>query len=191
MNISEKLNPEQSLKIIADAINSTKENFKKYSFSFILWGWLVTIACLLNFALVNFTNIKMNYLPWAILMPLGWVISKLHLKKHINKSECVTYIDSFIKDLWKTIGIGLFVAIYVSIILQIHPTIFVLIITGIGTLTTGLLIKFKPLIYGSVFFFIFAVLSVFINSSFVLLINALAMVVGYLIPAYLLKRINV
>lgn len=188
MNNNKHLSPKESLEIITDAINSTRENVKEYSYSFSFWGWLVILGCLSNYYLANFTTTKNTFLPWIVLMPLGWLIMRIKHKKQTKNEGYETYSDSFIKNLWIVIGIALFVGIYISIVLQIKPTIFVLIITGIGTLTTGLLIKFKPLIYGGVFFFIFAILSVFIEGSYVLLINALAIFVGYLIPAYLLKK---
>ena len=62
-----------------------------------------------------------------------------------------------------------------------------LLIAGIATTTSGLLIKFKPLTLGGMAFFIFSIATAFVSNEYIALITGAAIVCGYLIPGYLLK----
>jgi hypothetical protein len=52
---------------------------------------------------------------------------------------------------------------------------------------TGFIIRFKPIIYGGIIFWIFSIVSVFILNEYQLVIYAVAMVLGNIIPGYMLK----
>ena len=62
-----------------------------------------------------------------------------------------------------------------------------LLIGGIATTTTGLAIKFKPLIFGGMSFFIFSIASTFVTNEYLALVVCAAIICGYLIPGYFLK----
>ena len=49
------------------------------------------------------------------------------------------------------------------------------------------IIKFKPLMYGGIIFWLATILSVFIQSDLQLLLTAVTIVAGYIIPGYMLK----
>lgn len=180
MENSKELNPVESLNLISEAIHKTKENIKGQSFYYIMWGWIITIA--------SFTDFKQDYLPWFILIPLGWIFSITYGIKSEKVKPYESYFDSFLKYLWVVLGVSFIVAVFVSVSLRINPTPLVLLLAGIGTLVSGLTLKFKPLSIGGVFLFGFAIASLFIDKSLILLIHTIAVIVGYLIPAYLLKN---
>ncbi len=188
MENTEQLNPTESLNIIADAINKTKENIKDQSFYYILWGWIITVASLSHYLLINFTSFKQDYLPWLILIPIGWIASITYSIKKERTKQYETYIEIFLKYLWIVLGISFIVSVFISLSLRIDPTIFVLLLAAIGTLVSGLTMKFKPLTFGGLLLFVFTIISLYVGSSYSLLINAIAVVTGYLIPAYLLKK---
>jgi hypothetical protein len=66
-----------------------------------------------------------------------------------------------------------------------------LLITGIATTTTGLVIKFKPLILGGITFFIFSIAATFVSNEYISLIVCVAIICGYIIPGYFLKSAKV
>lgn len=188
MENSKELNPTESLNLISEAIHKTKENIKGQSFYYIMWGWIITLASFSHYILASFTGFKMQYLPWLILIPLGWILSIAYGIKSEKVKPYESYFDSFLKYLWVVLGVSFIVAVFVSVSLRINPTTLVLLLAGIGTLVSGLTLKFKPLSIGGVFLFGFAVASLFVDKSLILLIHTIAVVVGYLIPAYLLKN---
>ena len=188
MENTKKLNPTESLSIISEAINKTKENIKDQSFYYILWGWLSTIASFIHYLLATFTKYSFDYLPWLILIPLGWIASIWYgIKKSKNKSY-ETYIELFLKHLWIVVGLSFIVGVFICVSLKINPTPIALLLAAIGTLISGLTLKFKPLSIGGVLLFIFSIVSLFIDTSNILLLHTIALVSGYLIPAYLLKN---
>lgn len=62
-----------------------------------------------------------------------------------------------------------------------------LLLGGFATTTTGLFIKFKPIIIGGMAFFVFSIASTFVSNEYIALIVGVAIICGYLIPGYLLK----
>ena len=183
-----KLNPIESLNIISKAISQTKENIKDQSFYYILWGWLISIASLSHYLLMTFTGFRQTYLPWLILVPIGWIATIIYSIKKEKTKKYETYFEIFLKHLWIVLGISFIVVVFISLWLKINPTVFVLLLAGIGTLISGLTMKFKPLSIGGITLFVFAIASLFVDNSYTLLINSIAVVTGYLIPAYLLKK---
>jgi hypothetical protein len=188
MQNQNNLNPTESLNIISKAINQTKNNIKEQSFYYIMWGWLITIASFSHYLLLAFTNFKQSYLTWSILIPLGWIISIIYSIKKEKKLKYEPYLDVFIKHLWIVIGISFFIIKFISFSLKVNPTSFILLLTGIGTLISGLTMKFKPLSIGGVLLFVFSIISLYVNNYETLLINGIAIITGFLIPAYLLKK---
>lgn len=188
MENSKELNPTESLNLISEAIYKTKENIKGQSFYYIMWGWIITIASFSHYILVAFTDLKLNYLPWLIMIPLGWVFSITYSIKNEKTKPYESYFDSFLKYLWIVLGVSFIVAVFISASLRFNPTVLVLLLAGIGTLISGLTLKFKPLAIGGVCLFAFAIASLFVDKSQLLLIHTIAVIVGYLIPAYLLKN---
>lgn len=183
-----ELNPTESLNIISDAIGKTKENIKGQSYYYILWGWVITIASLSHYLLATLTDFKFEFLPWLILIPVGWILSISYSIKKEKVKPYETYFEIFLKYLWIVLGVSFILAVFISATLQINPVVLVLFLAGIGTLISGLTLKFKPLSIGGIFLFAFAIASLYVDKSLVLLIHSVAVVVGYLIPAYLLKN---
>ncbi|MDP5228911.1 MAG: hypothetical protein NWQ38_00855 [Cellulophaga sp.] len=188
MEKTNQLNPNESLKIISQAISLTKENIKGQSFYFLWWGWIIAIAAFAHYFLETFSNTDKSYVPWMILVPIGWAGSIIYAKKKEKTKPYETYFELFLQYLWVVLGISFMISVFISLWLEVQPAIFVLLLAGIGTLVSGLIMKFKPLIVGGIFFFVFAVTCLFVDTTTILLFNALAIITGYLIPAYLLKN---
>ena len=81
----------------------------------------------------------------------------------------------------------MFVATFICIKLGIVPQSLLLLLAGIGTTITGLLIKFKPLVIGGIAFFIFCIATTFVADDYIALLTGVSIICGYLIPGYLLK----
>ena len=196
------LTPEESFSIINKAISNYKKNYKENSKTFLLWGWILTLACFSNFIILQILqskdaleqtvgNWELTGLfimgNWAVFMVIGFIIKFFMLRK-INKDKKVfSYLESNIKNLWKVTAASFFVATLICIKLEITPPAIMLLIAGISTTTSGLLIKFRPLTIGGIAFFIFSIAATFATDEYLALIVGLAIICGYLIPGYLLK----
>jgi hypothetical protein len=183
--IEDKLDPLQNLKIILDVISKTKEDIKSYSFLYLLWGWLIATASFLFFTLHTFTSFKLFFIPFPILVFIGILITIVDIRYKQHASE--TYLAFFIKNLWIVLGCGFILVVFINVVQQYPPFTYTLLIGGIGTLVSGLTLRFKPLIAGGTLFFIFSVASVFVNEKYHPLLQGIAVISGYLVPGYFLK----
>jgi hypothetical protein len=62
---------------------------------------------------------------------------------------------------------------------------------SIPTVTTGVITRFKPLIIGGILFILFAIIAVNIHVDYMRsIVEAIALILGYLIPGYMLRKKN-
>jgi hypothetical protein len=187
MNIEQSLTPKESLDIIARAILRTKENIRDLSFCFLLWGWILTVASLASFGLLAFTGFQYSFLPFPVLALGGVVITVVYLTRRIKRSDTESYVNYFLIRLWVVVGFCFPVSVFVSTAQGLHPATFTLLLAGLGTLVSGLVMSFRPLALGGTVFLLSSIASVYVSRENTLLLIAGAVVVGYLIPGYLLK----
>jgi hypothetical protein len=188
MNIEQSLTPKESLDIIARAILRTKENIRDLSFCFLLWGWILTVASLSSFGLLAFTSSQYSFLPFPVLALGGVVITVVYLARRIKRSDTESYVNYFLIRLWVVVGLCFPVGVFVSRAQGLHPATFTLLLAGLGTLVSGLVMGFRPLAIGGAVFLLSSIASVYVSQENTLLLIAGAVVLGYLVPGYLLKH---
>lgn len=188
METNTTLSPQDSLRIITETIEKTKSNVQNSSFYFLLWGWLVSIAGITQFILLSYTDIRAYFYVWPIISVIGVIACIVYGFKVERKKSHETYLDSVFKNLWIVIGISFFIIVFIALWLHTVVVPFILLIAGVGTLSSGLIIKFKPMIIGGILFFIFAIGSLFVEHSYQVLVSTLAIITGYLIPGYILRH---
>ncbi len=190
MEESEKvLKPEESLQIIEKMINRTKGNLHDNSFYFLLWGWIILIGNIGQIIFSRFPNFEKPYLIWLIVIP-GMIASFVYGMKQGKKTRVSSHLDRVNFLIWMS-----FLVSYVIVIIfmkeinyKVTPIIFLL--AGNATFLTGIVIKFKPLIWGGIVFWI-GVLGLFlIPAGYVEFVSPIIIILGYLIPGYLLKIQN-
>jgi uncharacterized membrane protein len=183
--IEDKLDPAQSLQMITEVIAKTKENIKEHSFLFLLWGWLMAIASFSFFILRSYTSFTLFFLPFPVLALTGIIISVLHYTAKRHRPE--TYLGDYLKKLWLVLGISFILVVFINAVETDLPFTYTLLIGGIGTMVSGLVLRFRPLVLGGVLFLLFSVASVFTSDVYKPLLQGIAVIAGYLIPGYLLK----
>ena len=181
------LSPHQGLNLIMETIIRTKDNFRENSFCFLLWGWLISAASFISFFLHRFTSYTYYHLPFPILAVAGILVTILYFIRKASYTLTQTYLSFFLARLWMVVGISFIVVVIISITQNLLPFTYTLIIAGIGTLVSGLVMNFKPLIAGGILFMIAAFIIVFAPANYKELVHGIAMVGGYVIPGYLLK----
>ena len=187
------LTPEESFSIINKAIANFKLNFRETAKVFLLWGWVLAIASLSNFIILKILYSReasiglLSLFNWAAYILIGFIIM-LFMEHKINKDKKVfSYLESYFKNLWSVTAASFFIATLLCIKMEINPPAIMLLIAGIATTTSGLLIKYRPLIIGGMTFFIFSLAATFVSNEYISLICFAAIICGYLIPGYLLK----
>jgi hypothetical protein len=189
------LTPEESLTIIDKAISNFKTNYKESAQIFLLWGWILTLACFNQFIILKILQSKEAYEQiglysignWVVLTLIGFIIQFFIVRKINKEKKVYSYLEGYLKSLWMVVVVSFFVAAFISIKLEIELLPIILLISGIGTTTTGLLIKFRPLAIGGITFFIFSIATTFVSGEYLNLLAGAAIIFGLLIPGYLLK----
>lgn len=179
--------PQESLALIADAIRKTKENFRENSRFFLLWGWLIAAASLGFFLLRQYTETRFFFLPFPVMSVAGIVTTVVWYTRSRAKAPTETYLGYFFNRLWLVLRVSFILVVFVSVSRGWTPFLYTMVIGGIGTLVTGLAMRFRPLVWGGALFFVAVVVGVYLPTSGLPLLNGLAMIGGYLIPGYLLK----
>jgi hypothetical protein len=98
-----------------------------------------------------------------------------------------THLDTLSMWMWVTFGITVFtlVAFGSKINYQLNPLI--LTISAIPTFLSGIVIRFKPLVFGGISFWVFGIISFLSPMETQPLVGAVAVLCGYIVPGYLLK----
>ena len=185
-----EIDEQKSMDIILETIENAKANFRDDGFFYLLWGWLVLTASLLQFSLIVFVGTDFNWIGWPVLMTLGGILSGVHISKLSKSSQVKTHFDTVMVYLWCGFLIAmliLFIITFCGIIgfAVLNPMIIVLF--SLGTFVSGGILKFTPLKLGAVFGWAIATIAFFIPDVYQLLLVALAILIAYLIPGYILK----
>jgi hypothetical protein len=183
----ENLTPLESLDVIASMIRQAKGNLQKSSFYFLLWGWTIVIANLGVYFLLKFTDVSNPFLMFAVTIPAA-VISMVHGSRQEAKISAPTLLDNISKWLWIGFGITCFIiAIFgKQTNWQINPIIITM--CAVPTFLSGVMLRFRPLRLGGMAFWVFGVASFLIPGPTQFLLASVAVVLGYLVPGYLLKK---
>jgi hypothetical protein len=168
-------------------INRTKTNISQGSFHLLFWGWLITICSLSEYLLYNFTEFEQPYWVWYFVIP-GVLVSLIYGFIKGRSQKVYTYADRLYMWVW----IGFMVAAIILFVFlssnlgSVGP--YILLLAGYPTFISGVIIKFRPLLIGGVCFWALSVIAHFAGPSIAPLAVPVAMVAGYLIPGYLLKK---
>lgn len=183
----ENFSPQQSLDLIQSMILKTKNTVADSSVFFLLWGWVVFIACLLQYFLKNIIHYQNHYYAWFMII-IGIVGSVYLGSQRDKKTKVKTYIDESIDNLWLSIGITFFaLSLIFAKIGYENAFTFYILLYGIGCFITGRLIKFIPLVWGGIGAWLLAILSAYLDYDTNILITAVSILISYIIPCYLLR----
>jgi hypothetical protein len=188
---SDSLTETQSLQVIRDMIEVSRNNFKNDGILFILWGWIFFISAFVRFllrALIITQEIAwyvnrslLVLLLFGVIFSINYIYNRRLLVK--------TYTGQILRYLW---GAIIFLNLYI-LIYQLNANMNVdwllsqyMIMLALGTFVTGGIIKFRPLIYSSISFIVFAQVSIFFQQEITILIAAFSFIPGLIIPGHIL-----
>ncbi len=184
----ENFSPQQSLQLIQSMISKTKQDISDKSFYFLLWGWITFISCTGQFILKHIYKYEKHYQVWWLIV-IGIVFSVYYSIKEEKTRRVKTYTGDSIKYLWIGMGVCYFV---LSMILSrvgwntvVFP--FFIMLYGLGTFISGNIIQFRPLIIGGILAWVLAIGAVYVDYDYQMLFGAAAILISYIIPAYMLR----
>jgi|GEM_PF-3166200 len=191
METQQKFSEQQALQLIEQTILNTRQKFTDDGFSLVMWGWIVIIGNILSYVAIT-QEMKYLFLYWAIVCPIGGIISGIRGKKEEKENGANTFAGSVLKYIWIASGIAAIILWFAAAKLgweYINAAMFVAF--AVPVFITGGIMKFKPALFGGIVLFIFGIITFLLaNYSWVYLLAALGWVLGYLVPGYILKKGN-
>src|SRR5580698_717548 len=186
-NQPETLTPEESLQVIQTMIEKAKTTVADNSFYFLLWGWLVFAAALLQYILVVFVKTPLNGMAWN-LMFIGFIVSSIRGARK-QQRRVMTYIDEGLRHIWECILILqiVIVLIYFKRGDWEHCYVFFILSYSIGCFLTGRLLRFAPLVWGAFASWAIAILMTYTDTPTNMLLTSAAVLVSYIIQGYQLR----
>jgi hypothetical protein len=178
----------ESLELIASMINKAKNRVSENGTLYLLWGWLILICCIVQFVGFYFFNYADSYYIWFSTW-IFLILQFFYIKKQNRTRRVKTYTGEINGFVWLAFFIGMVLVIFTSIHFKYYEIIYplILIMYGIPTFLSGIILKFKPLIIGGICCWVFSFLSSFFTSQYQLLCIAAAVIAAWIIPGYLLK----
>lgn len=182
-----QLNEKESLKLIAHMIRNTQQRIEKGNgLPFLIWGYTTIAVSLAVWYLFSTTgNPRWNYL-WFLIPIIGYPTMMWVLKK--QEKGVTTYIDRIIAYVWIAFGVAGIVVSTSAIFLWTLPILFIVVLMmGTGTAITGLIIKFKPIIFSGFAGILLSYLCIILKGYESILAFAFIFLVMMVIPGHILN----
>jgi len=184
----ENFSPQDSLKVIQLMLEKSKQDMRGNDVYFLMWGWLTFIACTGQFLLKRVFDYPYHYRVWW-LMILGVLLTVYIAVRQKNEKKVRTYIEESMGFLWIGMGISFFVltAIFTKLGWGYPVFPFFIMLYGLGTFVSGCLLRFRPFIAGGIAAWLIAITAAYMEYDYQILLAGLAILVSYIIPAYMLR----
>ncbi|MBX2892919.1 MAG: hypothetical protein KF734_18560 [Saprospiraceae bacterium] len=182
------LNPQESLRLIRETIDLAKRGVGENGFQFLWWGWLVVVACLAEYYMLVNGYGERAHLAWMVMPLIGAPGSLIYEWRRDQKQQEKNIVRELYGYLWLGFGISLVLTLVISVLRQIPPVPMVLVLAGFATFMSGILIRFRPLVFGGLTLWAGAALCLFVAVREHSLVEAGAVVLGYLLPGYWLNH---
>lgn len=182
------LNPEESLRLIRETIDLAKNSVRDNGFHFLLWGWLVVLASLVNYYLMTkgYPYDKAN-LAWIVMPLIGMPVALFYEWKKEKRQPGNNIISKWYGLVWLGFAFALILSIILAVRSQISPIPLILIQAGFATFLSGILLRFNALITGGALLWVGAAACIFLPWETHTLVQAGAVALGYIVPGYLLN----
>jgi hypothetical protein len=187
-----KLKLEESLNIISEMINTTKYNISEDRFIYLMWGYAVAGSAMINYIFQYQLNIEEGWYVW-LTMPIAGIVNGVYFSRKKNKAKVVSFTDRALGSVWISFLVALVIFLVASTQLgwdAIYPVLMVLY--GVGTASTGGIIKFKPLTIGGYLSMLIGLVAFYVEFEIQLFLISLSVICCYIVPGHLLpKKLNV
>lgn len=183
------LTEKESLDLISQMIRNTRSRLEDNSgIPFLIWGYTTVIVAVIVWSLVTTSGNYLWHWLWFAIPVFGGTLWLLHNKKQLNnRSRVITFVDRAISHVWMVFGIASFMISIISFLTYI-PILFIVLLTmGMATAITGLIIRFKPIIFSGFIGILFSPLCVIVRDTSSILIFAAIFVLMMVISGHMLN----
>jgi len=188
----EKTQIVESIELIRNTIDLSRKRLQRdAAMPFIIWGWTaVAVSLAVWYALYVTGDVRWNWL-WMVIPVIGgcglWLCSKAKTDRTLTR----TWVDRVMGCLWVTLGAVAFTYSCLSVWGLVPILYTVLLLMGIGTAVSGLVMKSWLLILaGFIMAMVFAPTTLLVKGVDGILIFAAAFLVTMVIPGHVFHAQN-
>ena len=188
----EKTQITESIELIRNTIDLSRKRLQRdAAVPFLIWGWTtVAVSLAVWYALYATGNGHWNRL-WLSIPVIGGCGLWLCLRAKTGKTLTRTWVDRVMSCLWMTLGVVAFAYSCLAPFMQIHILYTVLLLMGIGTAVSGLVMKSWLLIVaGFMMAMLFAPVTLLVSGVESILIFAAAFFVTMVVPGHIFHAQN-
>jgi hypothetical protein len=190
--------PQESLALIESMIQKAQNKFAENGHLYLLWGWVVFICGILQFVVLHYFQYKQHYLVWMMTWLLA-IYQIIYIAKRKKEKKVTTYYDEVIGYVWISFVVAMFLIGYaITNTSSLFPRFYIvftpciLVLYGIPSFLSGIILRFKPLIFGGIgcwlLGFIASITMLRWNYDYQLLFIPAAMLIAWIIPGYLMRK---
>lgn len=210
------LSQQESLQLITEMIGKAKKDFHESGASAILWGSMIGIAGLVNFAELHW-HFSIGFDIWLIV--LAAIIPQVFIMiRESRRRKVISHTAAAIDAAWLAYGVSIFgLILYFNIVPGVtdrllageglHLTLtntdgstkpfhyfipsrgsLLLLLYAIPTLATGIAHRFRAMFWAAILCYAFFVISCFTPMDYDMLLNGLAGIFNWLIPGLILRQ---
>ena len=186
-NEEKMMTGEDSLRVITEMINKTRVSVAQASFHLLLWGWLIFACSLSEFVLWKYAGWANSWYVWFAVIA-GVFVSLAYGFVKGKRERIFTYGTKIYIWTWIAFFLASVVFFIVFPVKTGNVGKYMLLIAAIPLLISGVILNFWPMMWGAVAFWILAILAHFGGETVSGLAMPAAMVIGYLVPGYLIRK---
>ncbi|MRR24357.1 hypothetical protein EG830_15400 [bacterium] len=177
---------EESLRVITDMINKTRVSIAQVSFHLLLWGWLIFACSLSEYLLWKYAGWTNSWYVWftviaGVLISFSYGFAKGKRERIFTYGTRI-YVWTWIAFFWASVVFFIVFPVSTGSVGK-----YMLLMAAVPLLISGVIINFRPMMWGAVAFWILALAAHFGGETVSGLAVPAAMVTGYLVPGYLLR----
>jgi len=187
----------EQIEILDKALANLRLNYADNAWHLFLWGFLILGGLVLNYVLVVFLDSpELVNRSWLFLILAGSAVEIVQGIRSKPRQRSATHLEKSLGYIWGLIGVSAFTIAFIApkagLISYNALMPLIMLQVWIGALFTGLMIKFKPLAWLSNVWLLSVATILFVPGADKglnqMLLMATCLVVGYLIPGFLLRR---
>lgn len=178
---------DESLRVITQMINKTRVSVTQASFHLLLWGWLIFVCSLSEFLLWRYTDWANPWYIWFLVIP-GVLVSMIYGFAKGRKEKVYTYGTSIYVWTWMAFLVSSVIFFIVYPLETGSISKYMLLMAAMPLLISGTVLRFRPLMWGAVSFWVLALVAHLGGQTVSGLAMPAAMIIGYLVPGYLLRN---
>jgi NAD/NADP transhydrogenase beta subunit len=187
MNDESQLTEQQSLDLIIKMINKAKYDYRGAGIAALMWGTVITFCSLVSY--INYYE-KWQWAQYVWFLTFIAVIPQIIISvRQSRKKKYKSYSEDAMGGIWISFGISIFLLSFFSGLYDV-PSVhsLFLILYGIPTFATGFARKFTPMIIGGITCWAFAIISMYIEFPYAMLLTAAAALIAWFIPGIILRK---